>query len=214
MNPETPFFLQGSAGRLEALIREPAGAHAPGAALILHPHPLYGGNMHNKVVFALQKSLGAAGMATLRFNFRGVGASGGVYADGIGEQDDLRRGLAHLAEHFPGLPLYLAGFSFGAYLSLKVGVEDERIAGILSLGTPVGWGDVSFMEACAKPMFFIHGDADAFCDPTDLAEEFERLLQPKGIAWIEGADHFFTGKLGELAARLEDGLKFLLEPRA
>ena len=213
MNPERSLFIDGPAGRIESMFREPAEG-APGAALILHPHPLYGGNLHNKVVFTVQKVLGAAGMATLRMNFRGVGASEGSYDDGVGEQQDLLAALAHLAEAAPGLPLYLAGFSFGAWLSLKTGAEDERVAAMISLGTPVGWGDMSYLRGCDMPRFFIHGTVDEFCDAQSLAVEYEGLPEPKRLAWIEGADHFFTGKLEELAARLEEAVSFLRDPRA
>ena len=116
------FFLQGPAGRLECMLKLPApGAEGSGAAVICHPHPLFGGTLHNKVVHAAAEALVAAGLPTLRFNFRGVGGSGGAHDNGRGEQGDLQAVLDHVEARFPGRPLVLAGYSFGAYVALRVG---------------------------------------------------------------------------------------------
>lgn len=205
MRPETPIVLDGPAGRLEGLYRE---AEGPGA-LILHPHPLYGGNIHNKVVFTLARVLGEAGLATLRLNFRGVGLSEGRYDDGQGEQDDLRAGLDFLARERPGGRLLLAGFSFGAWLALKAGVEEERVSGMLGVGSPAGWGDMDWLAPCGKPKLFVHGTADEYCDPRRLEEEFRRLREPKRLVWIDGADHFFLERQDELARAVAANLDLL-----
>lgn len=199
---ETPLVLAGPAGRLEAIAYTPSTP--AGAALLLHPHPLFGGNLHNKVVFAAQRVCAELGLATLRFNFRGVGASAGAYDDGQGEQDDVRAGLAHLAAALPGLPLYLVGFSFGAWLALRVGSAREDIAGIVALGTPVDWAELSFLEISAVPTLFIHGDEDQYCDPAALAAAYPRFAPPKRLAWIAGADHFFTERLDALSRTLRE----------
>jgi len=208
MKPESPLALNGPAGRLEGLYRE-AGERGEGV-LILHPHPLYGGNMHNKVVFAMARALGSAGLATLRINFRGVGLSEGDYDDGQGERDDLRCGIDFLARELPGKRLFLTGFSFGAWLAMKVGAEDDRVAAMLGVGTPAGWGDMDWLAACEKPKLFIHGRKDEYCDPVRLGEEFRRLREPKRLVWIEDADHFFMEKLGELDSELARNLGFLV----
>lgn len=206
---EEHLFLDGEAGRLETYWsgEEPASA----AALILHPHPLYGGSLHNKVVVACRNALRSHGLATLRLNFRGVGLSEGEYADGIGESRDVALALDFLGEKCPGLPLILAGFSFGAWLALKIGVEDERVRGLLSLGTPVGWGPTDYLQDCRKPRLFVHGDRDEFCDPELLREEYAKLPEPKELHWIGDADHFFSGKEEKLEAQLVNSLGFLLK---
>ncbi len=207
MKPESQLILNGPVGRLECLYRE---AGEGGGVVILHPHPLYGGNMHNKVVFAMARALGAAGLATLRLNFRGVGLSEGDYDDGRGEQDDLLCGLDFLEGELRGRPLFLAGFSFGAWLALKTGTEDERVTAMLGVGTPVGWGDMDWLYPCEKPKLFIHGSVDEYCDPGRLGEEFRRLAEPKRLVWVEGADHFFMEQIDELNSALAENLPFIL----
>ena len=209
MKPERQLMLDGPAGRLEGLYRD--GGRRGEGVLVLHPHPLYGGNMNNKVVFAMTQALGEAGLNTLRINFRGVGLSEGEYDDGQGEQDDLRCTLDFLAGELPGAKLYLAGFSFGAWLTLKVGGEDDRISAMLAVGTPAGWGDMDWLRPCTKAKLLIHGSQDEYCDPGRLAEEFRRLADPKKLIWVDGADHFFTEKLGELDKALTENLKLILD---
>lgn len=199
---ETPLDLPGPVGRLEALAYTPATP--AGAALLLHPHPLFGGNLHNKVVFAAQRVCAELALATLRFNFRGVGASAGAYDDGQGEQEDIRAGLAHLAAALPGRPLYLVGFSFGAWLALRVGSARADIAGIAALGTPIDWGELDFLERSGVPTLFIHGDRDQYCDPAALAARYPRFAPPKRLEWIAGADHFFSDRLEPLSRTLRE----------
>jgi hypothetical protein len=200
---ELPSDLGGPAGRLEALAYVPAGPPA-GGALLLHPHPLFGGNVHNKVVFTGQRVCAELGLATLRFNFRGVGSSAGSYDDGQGEQDDARAALTQLAADLPGQPLYLVGFSFGAWIGLKVGAADPRVAGIAALGTPMGWAELDFLSRAGPPKLFIHGEEDQFCDPAALARAFPRFAPPKRLEWIAGADHFFTNRLDALSRALRE----------
>jgi len=198
---ELPLELAGPAGRLEALQFLPA---APaGGALLLHPHPLYGGNLHNKVVFTSQQVCAHLGLATLRFNFRGVGSSAGRYDDGQGEQADAGAALAALAAALPGLPVYVVGFSFGAWIALRLAADEARVAAVAALGTPVDWAELDFLAACSKPKLFIHGEDDQFCDPVALARSYPRFAPPKQLAWIAGADHFFTNRLPALSQALQ-----------
>src|SRR6059058_4252225 len=141
------FFLTGPAGRLEAILWKPVTNDAPPmAALVCHPHPLFGGTMHNKVVYQVAKSLDVLGLPVLRFNFRGAGLSAGKHDRGAGEQGDLRAALDFLAKQFAGVPLLLAGFSFGAWVGLRVGCEHPRVSHLIGLGIPVNRSDFSFLN--------------------------------------------------------------------
>src|SRR4051794_25092407 len=136
MYPKGNLFIPASHGRLEAILKEPVG-EPRGIALVCHPHPLGGGTMHNKVVFRVAAGLVDAGLTTLRFNFRGVGASTGVHNNIEGGKEDVADALAYLGEHYPGRDLTLAGFSFGSRTSLEVGYNDPRVARLISIGTPI-----------------------------------------------------------------------------
>jgi alpha/beta superfamily hydrolase len=215
---EHAFELAGPAGRLEALLSLPA-APAAGGALLLHPHPLYGGNLHNKVVFTSQQVCARLGLATLRFNFRGVGASAGAYDDGQGEQADARAALAALAAALPEQPLSVVGFSFGAWIALRLAADEPRVATVAALGTPVDWAALDFLARCAKPKLFIHGSEDQYCDPEALARRYPDYAPPKRLEWIAGADHFFTGQLPALSRALQahfplPGAEWLRSPPA
>src|SRR2546430_5667680 len=159
------FFLKGPAGRLEAILWRPLSTAPPSlAALICHPHPLFGGTMHNKVVYQAAKSLDALRLPVLRFNFRGAGLSEGAHDRGRGEQTDVQAALDFLAAEFPGLPLLLAGFSFGCWVGLRVGCEDRRVSELVGLGTPVNNSDFSYLRTCRKPTLFVHGSKDEHGD--------------------------------------------------
>jgi alpha/beta superfamily hydrolase len=141
------FFLEGPAGRLEAILWKPQSSAPPLAALVCHPHPLFSGTMHNKVVYQAAKSLDALGLPVLRFNFRGAGSSAGSHDGGRGEQQDVRAALDFLAREFPDVPLLLAGFSFGCWVGLRVACADERVADLIGLGTPVNNADFSYLRS-------------------------------------------------------------------
>lgn len=208
---ETPLKLPSPVGFLEALYRpgpEEGGLSRAGGAVILHPHPLYGGNMHNKVVYTCQKVCAELGLATLRFNFRGVGTSAGSYDDGQGEQRDVAAALEHLRQQLPGRPLYAVGFSFGAWLALKLGAADPHVVGIAALGTPVGWAELDFLARSDKPKLFVHGTADQYCDPGELEKGFGMMAEPKRLRWVADADHFFTERLDELVEILREDFPF------
>jgi uncharacterized protein len=207
------FFLPGPAGRIECFLKHPEGANAAAgdrtdgaAAVICHPHPLFGGTMHNKVVHAAAEALVRQGIPVLRFNFRGAGHSGGRHDGGKGEQDDLRSVLDHLAGRFPGRPLLVAGYSFGSYVGLRVGCRDGRVTVLIAIGCPVGLFDLGFLRDCRKPLAFIQGDEDSF-GPLPLLMTLAAAL-PGGarVLAVKGTGHGFTGRLEELAARVVEAI--------
>jgi hypothetical protein len=204
MYPAGNLFIPAPHGRLEAIIKEPAGG-ARGAALVLHPHPLHGGTMHNKVVFRAARGLNEAGCVTLRFNFRGTGQSTGTHdrARG-GEQEDARVALENLAVKYPDLPLILCGFSFGARVGLEVGTYDARVRALVGVGTPVSIPerdyDFSFLRECRKPVLFVHGDRDEFGDVEALRALAAEMPAEAAVRVhvVAGAGHFFDHQLEEL----------------
>ena len=189
-------FFDGPAGSIEAILKEPAGV-VTRAAVICHPHPLYGGTMHNKVVYRIARAFYDAGFAALRFNFRGVGKSAGKHDDGRGEQDDLIAALDFVESKYPNAQLWLGGFSFGASVMLKVGCRENRARALVAAGLPAS-SIVHAAEPCEKPKLFVQGSLDQFGSVRDLSRFFDRLAEPKQLVVIEGADHFFEGRLDEL----------------
>ncbi len=201
------FFLNGLAGQLEAMLwtspESGASTEPPPSAIVCHPHPMFGGTMHNKVVYQAAKALHELGIPVLRFNFRGTGLSEGTHDRGRGEQDDVRTGLSFLATEFPDRPIILAGFSFGAWVGLRVGCEDARVTSLIGLGLPVDRSDLSYLHTCAKPKLIVQGGNDEFGSRSNLEVLFAEMPQPKNLVVIEGVDHFFTGKLPEVGAAIK-----------
>jgi len=202
-------FLKGPAGRLEALLNagSPDATHV---ALVCHPHPLYGGTLHNKVVFHTMKALHSFGFPVLRFNFRGTGLSEGEHANGIGEIEDVRAALDWL-EHEYSVPVIFAGFSFGAAVGLRAACPDPRVAALIGLGLPVTpvddrAYDFAFLESCAKPKMFVSGTRDQFAPVARLESMVSTFAEPKRLVRIEAADHFFEGRLKEMRAAIEQWL--------
>jgi len=194
------FFLAGPAGQLEAILWTPVGAAPPLlAAVVCHPHPLFGGTMHNKVVYQTAKALDALGVPVLRFNFRGAGLSAGVHDRGAGEQGDVLAALDFLTSEFPGVPLLLAGFSFGAWVGLRVACGDARVSRLIGLGIPVNSTDFSFLRDCNKPKLFVHGSNDEFGTIEKVKALIPTLPGGNRLVVVEGVDHFFAGKLDQLA---------------
>jgi len=203
-------FLDGPAGRLEALLNTGA-ENANLAALVCHPHPLYGGTLHNKVVFHAMKALNSFGYPVLRFNFRGAGLSQGEHDHGNGEVEDVRAAMDWLEREFH-LPLIFAGFSFGAAVGLRVACPDSRVQAVIGLGLPVDAIDdrvyeFEFLRECLKPKLFVSGDRDQFGPRAKLAKVVEALPEPKKLVIVEGADHFFEGRLRELREAIETWIK-------
>jgi alpha/beta superfamily hydrolase len=192
-------FLQGPAGRLEALHEAPEGAESASRAVVVcHPHPLFGGTMHNKVVFRLARAARRSGAAVLRFNFRGVGQSDGAHDEGNGEQDDLRAALGYLNDRYPGLPLAAGGFSFGARIALQVCCGDARVDRVVAAGVPVNRGDWTFLRHCGCPKFFLHSTHDEHGSRESMEKAFTTAASPKRLIWIEAADHFFADSLEDV----------------
>ena len=211
------FFLEGSAGRLEALLNLGA-ENASHAALVCHPHPVYGGTLHNKVVFHAMKALNSFGFPVLRFNFRGAGLSEGEHAHGEGEPDDVRVALDWLEREYRQ-PAIFAGFSFGAAVGLRAACPDTRVQALISLGTPVApidnrRYDFDFLAACLKPKLFVSGSRDQFAPKAQLQQMVAAVPEPKKLVFIEAADHFFEGRLRELRETIESWVKETLFQQA
>jgi uncharacterized protein len=190
-------FLEGPAGRLEAILWKPA-AQPRLAAVVCHPHPLFGGTMHNKVVYQAAKSLDALGLPVLRFNFRGAGLSMGTHDQGRGEREDVKAALNFLADEFPDVPLLLAGFSFGCWVGLRVGCADERVDNLIGLGTPINSSDFSYLRHCEKPKLFVHGANDEFGEIRKVEALLESLPGQNRLMVVAEANHFFVGKLDQV----------------
>jgi hypothetical protein len=199
MYPAGNLFIPVEHGQLEAILKEPP-ARSQGVALVLHPHPLGGGTMHNKVVFRAAAALNDAGLLVLRINFRGVGQSTGEHDEGRGEQEDVRAGLNYLVENYPEERITLCGFSFGARVGLEVGMAVERVTRLIAIGAPVDKYDFSFLEGCRKPVLFVHGDHDEYGKLDRLQELVDRVSPHAQVELriIKGAGHFFDNQLDEL----------------
>ena len=191
-------FLTGPAGRLESILWSPSAGTPPLAAVVCHPHPLFGGTMHNKVVYQAAKSLDALGLAVLRFNFRGAGMSEGKHDRGQGELGDVRAALDFLASEFPNIPLLVAGFSFGCWVGLQAGCEDTRVTSLIGLGAPVNNADFSYLMQCEKPKLFVHGAKDIYGAVDKLKSLVSSLPGENKLVVVEDADHFFVGKLDQV----------------
>ncbi|MGA9643276.1 MAG: alpha/beta fold hydrolase [Terriglobales bacterium] len=210
-------FLPGPAGRLEALLNagSPAATHA---ALVCHPHPLFGGTLHNKVVFHAMKALNGFGFPVLRFNFRGAGLSQGEHAHGVGELDDARTALDWLEREFP-LPVVFAGFSFGAAVGLRAAHNDDRVDTLIALGLPAipvpstageaRTYNFEFLRTSVKPKLFVSGSRDQFAPPGSLEALVATFADPKKLVRIEAGDHFFEGRLKEMRTAIEAWVKNL-----
>lgn len=210
-------MLDGPAGQLEALLNSGAES-ASHAALVCHPHPVFGGTMHNKVVFHAMKALNSFGFPVLRFNFRGTGLSQGEHDHGRGEIDDVRAALEWLDHEFH-LPLIFAGFSFGAAVGLNAACADNRVQALIGLGTPVAPVDdrsyeFDFLRSCDKPKLFVSGSRDQF-GPRALLERLVSFVhEPKRLVIIESADHFFEGRLREMREAVEAWIRETIKDAA
>jgi uncharacterized protein len=196
------FFLAGPAGRLEALLWTVPVSDPPLAAVVCHPHPLFGGTMHNKVVYQAAKALHLRDIPVLRFNFRGAGQSEGEHDRGIGEQDDVRVALDYLAAEFPSTLILLAGFSFGSVVGLRVGCADQRVSDLIGLGIPVDHSDLTYLRDCAKPKLLIQGGNDQFGSRANVEALYATLPEPKRLVIVEGAEHFFAGQLDKIRSAI------------
>ena len=206
MYPKGNLFIPASHGQLEAILKEPRG-EVKGVALVCHPHPLGGGTMHNKVVFRAAAGLVDAGLTTLRFNFRGVGASTGAHSEVEGGKQDVRDALDYLSETYPGQQITLAGFSFGSRAGMEVGKDDDRVVRLISIGTPVDkYRDYDFLTGLRKPILFVHGDKDEFGSVENLrklVDEVSKVTDAE-LVIFDDCGHFFDEHLAELRNAIRD----------
>jgi alpha/beta superfamily hydrolase len=200
-------WISGPAGRLEALIDRPVTDCGTHAALFCHPHPEYGGTMHHKVVYRAARAARDLGVPALRFNFRGVEASAGEFDSGRGEMEDARASLEHLATVYPGRRLLAGGFSFGAWTAALVGEADPRVDALISIGTPIGIYGADYLARVSKPILFVHGSEDRYGAVDELAAIARRTAGPAEFVRIEGAEHLFTDREGEVYAAVRDFLR-------
>ncbi|MGA9774040.1 MAG: alpha/beta fold hydrolase [Blastocatellia bacterium] len=203
-------FFDGPAGQIEAILKEPATT-VTRAAIVCHPHPLFGGTMHNKVVYRTARAFQDAGFSVLRFNFRGAGRSQGQHDQGRGEQEDLRAAIRFIRHKYAGAEIWLAGFSFGSDVMLRVACPDSSIRAIVAVGVPVSKYDFSHVINCHMPKLFVQGAADEFGSGEDLERLVAKLSEPKRLKIIEGADHFFEGHLPELAETVADFIASVIQ---
>lgn len=195
-------FVAGPAGRLEAIIEEPEDQDPVEAALVCHPHPQHGGTMHNKVVHRLARGLRKAGCVVLRFNFRGVNLSEGVYDHGKGEVNDAQAALAELRNRYPTLPSLVAGFSFGSRVALRVAVSDHALTRVIAVGFPTKYPNREYVRDVRIPKFFIQSTNDVHGPRDELQELYDSLAEPKHLSWIEASDHFFRDALEAFEAEV------------
>jgi alpha/beta superfamily hydrolase len=188
-------MLDGPAGKLEALLEEPEDRDPVAAALVCHPHPQHGGTMHNKVVYRIARGLRRSGYVVLRFNYRGVNLSEGVYDRGTGELEDARSALTWLRARYPDLPYMGAGFSFGSRIILRLGCGLPDIERLIAVGYPTGYREHGFLADCAVPKVFIQSTNDEHGPRPELESMFADVPEPKRLVWVEAADHFFKGAL-------------------
>jgi uncharacterized protein len=196
--------IPGAVGSLEALFDKPAGA--PRAIVVFaHPLPIEGGTMHTKVVYQSAKALARTGCGVLRFNFRGVGRSAGTWDEGPGEMDDFRAAINFAEQRFPGVELWAAGFSFGSYVALTVGADDDRICTLIGIAPPVNkWPFADQVKASSKPKFIVHGENDELIPLRAVREFYAQLQDPKELVEIDRANHLFDGQASEVGDALED----------
>ncbi len=198
--------IPGPAGPLEVLIDLPAGD--PRVAVVFaHPLPTEGGTMHTKVVFQAAKALTRIGCAVLRFNFRGVGRSAGAWDEGRGEKDDYKAALDYFADRYPGAELWAAGFSFGSYIALTSGAEDERVCALIGIAPPVDRYDYGVVKRSTKPKFLVHGERDELIPLRAVREFYAQLQEPKELVVIDRANHLFDGQASEVGDALADLLE-------
>jgi alpha/beta superfamily hydrolase len=206
MYPSGNLLIPAEHGQLEAILKQPRTGSPKGVALVLHPHPLGGGTMHNKVVYRAAAALNDAGLITLRINFRGVGQSTGQHDQGRGERDDVRTALNYLSGEYTRQSVTLCGFSFGARVGLEVGIADSRVQFLIGIGVPLNDYDFTFLEGCRKPLLLVHGEHDEYGEVErvkEMAAELEKKTEVRLVV-IHGAGHFFENGLNELKRAITD----------
>lgn len=201
-----PIVLEGPAGPLEALLQEREGEEPAVTALVCHPHPLYGGTLHNKVVHRVAATLHAGGAAVLRFNFRGAGRSAGHFDGGDGEVEDARAALAFLRARHPGARRWVAGFSFGSWIAARFALTEREVERLILIAPPVVRSNFDMLRSRSIPKLVIQGTADEVCPIAALEAAYSNWAEPKELIRVVGASHFFDRQLGALAEALVQGL--------
>ena len=194
--------LSGPAGKLEALLEEPEDSEPVEAAVVCHPHPQFGGTMHNKVVYRIARGLRKTGCVVLRFNYRGVNLSEGQYDRGVGETEDARQVLRELEKRYPSLPPLVAGFSFGSRVALRLAAGEETIRRVIAVGFPTRIAGRDPL-ATAVPKYFVQSTNDEFGPQTELADFYRTVPEPKQLIWVPAEDHFFRNSLDAFETVIE-----------
>jgi alpha/beta superfamily hydrolase len=206
-SPSGRVVIPAAHGSLEGILRAPTSAVA--AAVVCHPHPLGGGTMNNNVVYRAAKALVAGGVTTLRFNFRGVGASTGKHADGIGEEEDVRAAVDFLRAHAPGLPIWIAGFSFGARVGLTVAARSDDVVKLLGVGLALNMFDYGFLSTCPKPKAIVQASLDEYGARDAIEAAVRGMSEPKRLWIVDGATHLFPGHLDAFERAAEEAVAYL-----
>ena len=200
---ETVREIPGAVGQLEALLDLPEGPPRR-AVVFAHPLPIKGGTMHTKVVFQAAKALTRIGCVVLRFNFRGVGRSAGTWDNGRGEMDDYRAAVDFVSARYPELELWAAGFSFGSYIAMTAGADDDRMCALIGIAPPVNRYEYASVKLSKKPKFIVHGESDELIPLKAVREFYARLQDPKELIEIDRANHLFEGQASEVGDALEE----------
>jgi uncharacterized protein len=200
---ETVREIPGAVGPLEALLDVPQGEKRA-AVVFAHPLPIKGGTMHTKVVFQAAKALTRIGCVVLRFNFRGVGRSAGSWDNGRGEMDDYRAAVDFMAGRYPDLEMWAAGFSFGSYIAMTVGADDDRMCTLVGIAPPVNRYEYASVKLSTKPKFIVHGESDELIPLKAVREFYAQLHEPKELVEIDRANHLFDGQASEVGDALEE----------
>jgi alpha/beta superfamily hydrolase len=204
MRPER-LSLDGQAGALEAIVEDP-GVAGPSYAVVCHPHPLFGGTMDNKVVTTVARALNETGIPALRFNFRGVGASAGVFDQGVGETADADAAASWGAQRWPGRTLVMAGFSFGGYVALRL-AQQRFLRYLITIAPAIQRFDASALEVPRCPWLVVQGDADDVVDPAAVVDWVNGLDPKPRLVVLPGVGHFFHGRLHELRDAVIDAIR-------
>jgi alpha/beta superfamily hydrolase len=200
---ETVREIPGPLGPLEALLDVPDVTPRAGV-VFAHPLPTHGGTMHTKVVFQAAKALTRIGCVVLRFNFRGVGRSAGIWDNGRGEMDDYRAAIDFISGRYPDLEMWAAGFSFGSYIAMTIGAEDERVCALIGIAPPVSRYDYTPVMQSMKPKFIVHGERDELIPLKAVREFYARLQEPRELVEVDRANHLFEGQASEVGDALEE----------
>lgn len=208
---EERIFFNAKVIRIEGLLSLDRGI-TKGGVIICHPHPLFGGNMYINVVTVIARIVTMWDFTSLRFNFRGVGESTGTFGGGTTEQWDVKGAIDYLEEKRKPPMILVAGYSFGAIAGLPVGVDDNRVKGLIGVAPPLEMFDFGFLRECPKPKLFLCGEHDTICPPSKMEELFETLSAPKWLRILPGIDHFCYDRKGLLEGAIGDFLERMAQP--